>query len=154
MARPTPLSRAHLAARSPSRPATAAASPPASRTAGRKNLRALLAVPMPPQRTAVTLSPSSRPPAPAGIIPPGPGGPSPAARAGGSAGRGYHRGKCRARPDVKDAGVNESSPTRGGAGQDRPGATAEVFHGVGVALVTIFGDDGEIDPGATGKLAV
>jgi dihydrodipicolinate synthase/N-acetylneuraminate lyase len=29
----------------------------------------------------------------------------------------------------------------------------EVFRGVGVALVTIFGDDGEVDPGATGKLA-
>jgi dihydrodipicolinate synthase/N-acetylneuraminate lyase len=27
-----------------------------------------------------------------------------------------------------------------------------VFRGVGVALVTVFGDDGEIDPGATGKL--
>ena len=50
--------------------------------------------------------------------------------------------------------MNESSPTRGGTGQDRPGASADVFHGVGVALVTIFGDDGEIDPGATGKLAV
>jgi dihydrodipicolinate synthase/N-acetylneuraminate lyase len=33
------------------------------------------------------------------------------------------------------------------------GATTEPFRGVGVALVTIFGDDGEIDPGATGKLA-
>jgi dihydrodipicolinate synthase/N-acetylneuraminate lyase len=29
----------------------------------------------------------------------------------------------------------------------------EVFRGAGVALVTIFGDDGEIDPGATSKLA-
>jgi 4-hydroxy-tetrahydrodipicolinate synthase len=28
-----------------------------------------------------------------------------------------------------------------------------LFRGVGVALLTIFGDDGEIDPGATGKLA-
>ena len=28
-----------------------------------------------------------------------------------------------------------------------------MFRGTGVALVTIFGDDGEIDPGATGKLA-
>ena len=28
-----------------------------------------------------------------------------------------------------------------------------MFRGVGVALVTIFDDDGEIDPGATGKLA-
>jgi 4-hydroxy-tetrahydrodipicolinate synthase len=49
--------------------------------------------------------------------------------------------------------VNEPSPIQGGAGQSRPGATTEVFRGVGVALVTIFGDDGEIDPGATGKLA-
>jgi 4-hydroxy-tetrahydrodipicolinate synthase len=29
----------------------------------------------------------------------------------------------------------------------------EVFRGAGVALVTIFGDDGEIDPAATSKLA-
>jgi 4-hydroxy-tetrahydrodipicolinate synthase len=49
--------------------------------------------------------------------------------------------------------VNEPSPIQGGAGRGRPGATTEVFRGVGVALVTIFGDDGEIDPGATGKLA-
>jgi len=49
--------------------------------------------------------------------------------------------------------VNEPSPIQGGASQDRPGATAAVFRGVGVALVTIFGDDGEIDPDATGKLA-
>ena len=49
--------------------------------------------------------------------------------------------------------MNEPSPIQGDAGQDRPGATTEVFRGVGVALVTIFGDDGEIDPGATGKLA-
>jgi dihydrodipicolinate synthase/N-acetylneuraminate lyase len=28
-----------------------------------------------------------------------------------------------------------------------------VFRGVGVALVTVFGSDGEIDPGSTGKLA-
>jgi 4-hydroxy-tetrahydrodipicolinate synthase len=54
---------------------------------------------------------------------------------------------------VKDVDVNEPSPIRGDAGQGRPGATTEVFRGVGVALVTIFGDDGEIDPGATGKLA-
>ncbi|HEY1343568.1 MAG TPA: dihydrodipicolinate synthase family protein, partial [Streptosporangiaceae bacterium] len=47
--------------------------------------------------------------------------------------------------------MNEPSPTQSGAG--RPGATTEVFRGAGVALVTIFGDDGEIDPGATGKLA-
>jgi 4-hydroxy-tetrahydrodipicolinate synthase len=53
---------------------------------------------------------------------------------------------------VEDAGVNESSPIPG-AGQGRPGATAGLFRGVGVALVTIFGDDGETDPGATGKLA-
>src|SRR5215469_12838296 len=154
MPRPTPLSRAHLAARSPSRPATTAASPPAARTPGRKNLRAMLAVPMTPQRTAVTLSPSSRPPAPAGIIPSGPGATFASRPGRPSPGRGYHRGKYRARPDVEDAGVNESSATRGGAGQARPGATAGPFRGVGVALVTIFGDDGEIDPGATGKLAV
>ena len=49
--------------------------------------------------------------------------------------------------------MNEPSPIQGGAGRDRPGATTEVFRGVGVALVTIFGDGGEIDPGATGKLA-
>jgi 4-hydroxy-tetrahydrodipicolinate synthase len=49
--------------------------------------------------------------------------------------------------------VNESSPTLGGAGQDRSGAPTGMFRGVGVALVTIFGDDGEVDPGATGKLA-
>lgn len=30
---------------------------------------------------------------------------------------------------------------------------AELFHGVGVALVTLFDDAGEIDPAATGKLA-
>src|SRR5215469_13237348 len=29
----------------------------------------------------------------------------------------------------------------------------ELFRGVGVALLTMFGDDGAIDPGATGKLA-
>jgi dihydrodipicolinate synthase/N-acetylneuraminate lyase len=29
----------------------------------------------------------------------------------------------------------------------------ELFHGVGVALVTLFGDDGSIDPGGTGELA-
>jgi len=40
--------------------------------------------------------------------------------------------------------VNEPSPTQDGAGQGRPGATTGVFRGVGVALVTIFGDDGEI----------
>jgi 4-hydroxy-tetrahydrodipicolinate synthase len=54
---------------------------------------------------------------------------------------------------VEDADVNEPSPIQGDAGHGRPGATTEVFRGVGVALVTIFGDDGEIDPGATGKLA-
>jgi len=48
--------------------------------------------------------------------------------------------------------VNESSPIPG-TGQGRPGATAGLFRGAGVALVTIFGGDGEIDPGATGKLA-
>jgi 4-hydroxy-tetrahydrodipicolinate synthase len=30
---------------------------------------------------------------------------------------------------------------------------AELFRGVGVALVTIFSDDGAVDPGATGELA-
>ncbi|MBO0817954.1 MAG: dihydrodipicolinate synthase family protein, partial [Actinobacteria bacterium] len=30
---------------------------------------------------------------------------------------------------------------------------AEVFRGVGVALVTIFDEGGDIDPAATGKLA-
>jgi 4-hydroxy-tetrahydrodipicolinate synthase len=30
----------------------------------------------------------------------------------------------------------------------------ELFRGVGVALVTLFGDDGAVDPGATGELAV
>jgi len=50
---------------------------------------------------------------------------------------------------VEDVGVRESSVIPGGAG----GATTEPFRGVGVALVTIFGDDGEVDPGATGKLA-
>jgi 4-hydroxy-tetrahydrodipicolinate synthase len=50
--------------------------------------------------------------------------------------------------------VNESAPMPpGGASGNGPGATTGVFRGVGVALVTIFGDDGEIDPGATGKLA-
>jgi 4-hydroxy-tetrahydrodipicolinate synthase len=29
----------------------------------------------------------------------------------------------------------------------------ELFRGVGVALVTLFGDDGAVDPGATGELA-
>jgi dihydrodipicolinate synthase/N-acetylneuraminate lyase len=53
---------------------------------------------------------------------------------------------------VEDAGVNESAPIPAG-GQDRPGAAAGPFRGVGVALVTIFGDDGETDPGATGKFA-
>ncbi len=48
--------------------------------------------------------------------------------------------------------MNDSSPIPG-TGQDRPGATTGLFRGVGVALVTIFGDDGETDPGATGKLA-
>ena len=48
--------------------------------------------------------------------------------------------------------MNESTSSPG-TGQDLPGATAGLFRGVGVALVTIFGDDGEIDPGATGKLA-
>jgi 4-hydroxy-tetrahydrodipicolinate synthase len=52
-------------------------------------------------------------------------------------------------PNVEDVGVRESSVIPGGAG----GATTEPFRGVGVALVTIFGDDGEVDPGATGKLA-
>jgi dihydrodipicolinate synthase/N-acetylneuraminate lyase len=46
-----------------------------------------------------------------------------------------------------------TAPIPDGADRGRPGAVAGVFHGVGVALVTIFGDDGEIDPGATGKLA-
>ena len=50
---------------------------------------------------------------------------------------------------MEDVGVRESSVIPGGAG----GATIEPFRGVGVALVTIFGDDGEVDPGATGKLA-
>src|SRR5262245_12859844 len=71
MARPTALSRAHLLVRSASRPATAAASPPASRTAGRKFLRAIPAVPMTPQRTVATLPPPLIQ-APAGIIPPVP----------------------------------------------------------------------------------
>ena len=50
---------------------------------------------------------------------------------------------------MEDVGVRESSVIPGGAG----GATTEPFRGVGVALVTIFGDGGEVDPGATGKLA-
>ncbi|HEY5988926.1 MAG TPA: dihydrodipicolinate synthase family protein [Streptosporangiaceae bacterium] len=32
-------------------------------------------------------------------------------------------------------------------------ARSEVFRGVGVALVTIFGEDGTVDPASTGKLA-
>ena len=48
--------------------------------------------------------------------------------------------------------MSESSPIPG-TGQGRPGATTGLFRGVGVALVTIFGDNGETDPGATGKLA-
>ena len=49
--------------------------------------------------------------------------------------------------------MNEPSPIQGDAGPGPGGATTGVFRGAGVALVTIFGDDGEIDPGATGKLA-
>jgi 4-hydroxy-tetrahydrodipicolinate synthase len=58
-------------------------------------------------------------------------------------------GRSAARPNLEDVSVNEPSAIPGGAG----GATTEPFRGVGVALVTIFGDDGEVDPGATGKLA-
>ncbi len=49
-ARPMPLSAAHWAVRSVSRPATAAGSPPASRSEGRNRFRAILAVPRIPQR--------------------------------------------------------------------------------------------------------
>src|SRR5215472_7616651 len=114
----------------------------------------MLAVPMIPQRTAVTLSP-----------PPRPGLWTLSRRRGGVAAqlvtcrplwppgqRGYDREECRAGPNVEDTGVNESASIPG-AGYDLPGATAGLFRGVGVALVTIFGGDGEIDPGATGKLA-
>src|SRR2546429_5142061 len=144
-----PLSRAHLAVRSASRPATAAASPPASRTAGRKFLRAMPAVPMTPHRTtmpsplaaAILALPwaLSCQPRQACRLPPA----LAVMRAVVTIGR------SAARPNVEDIGVKESSVIPGGAG----GATTEPFRGVGVALVTIFGDDGEVDPGATGKLA-
>src|SRR5436305_1841051 len=49
-ARPTPLAAAHPAVRPESRPATAAGSPPASRSEGRNRFRAILAVPSIPQR--------------------------------------------------------------------------------------------------------
>lgn len=48
--------------------------------------------------------------------------------------------------------MNESSGIPAGAGPEGPG-TRGLFRGAGVALVTIFGHDGEIDPVATGKLA-
>ncbi len=47
--------------------------------------------------------------------------------------------------------VNEASGTPADAGGHT--APTGLFRGVAVALVTIFGHDGEIDPGATGKLA-
>jgi len=49
--------------------------------------------------------------------------------------------------------VNESSGTPAGTGQERPGAGTELFRGVGVALVTIFGGTGEVDAAETAKLA-
>src|ERR1700722_18885928 len=51
MARSTPWSAAHRAVRSGSRPATAAAVPPATLSAGRNAALAMLAVLMMPQRT-------------------------------------------------------------------------------------------------------
>src|SRR5215468_12306030 len=98
IARPTPLAAAHCAARPSSRAATAAGSPPASRSEGRNRLRAMLAVPTIPQRTLALIV------------------------------------------------ITRLSPGH------YPGMT-ELFRGTGVALVTLFHDDGAIDPGATGKFA-
>ncbi len=49
--------------------------------------------------------------------------------------------------------MTESSGIPAAAGPERPGSATGLFRGPGVALVTIFGQDGEIDPAATGKLA-
>src|ERR1022692_2457508 len=74
-ARSIPCSRAYCPVRSGSRPATAAATPPARRSPGRKAARAMLAVPMIPQRTAPVpvIFASVLPLVLAGV--PGPGGP-------------------------------------------------------------------------------
>src|SRR5215472_2171016 len=98
IARPMPLAAAHPAVRSVSRPATAAGSPPASRSEGRNRFRAILAVPRIPHRM----------PCPIVITRLSPG---------------HYRGM------------------------------GELFRGPGVALLTLFHDDGSIDPGATGELA-
>src|SRR5579871_3904298 len=57
MARSTPLSLAYFPARPASRPATAAAVPPASRSPGRNWALAMLAVPRMPHRTLLMLPP-------------------------------------------------------------------------------------------------
>src|SRR5215831_9445382 len=98
IARPTPLAAAHPAVRPESRPATAAGSPPASRSEGRNRFRAILAVPRIPQRTLCPIVITRLSP-------------------------GHYRGM------------------------------SEVFRGAGVALLTLFHDDGSIDPGATAGLA-
>jgi 4-hydroxy-tetrahydrodipicolinate synthase len=46
--------------------------------------------------------------------------------------------------------VADPNPAAPNLGTPKP---ASLFSGVGVALVTLFGEDGEIDPGSTGKLA-
>src|SRR5438552_18694608 len=98
IARPAPLAAAHRSVRPGSRPATAAGSPPASRSEGRNRFRAILAVPRIPQRTL--------------------------------------------RPNV----ITRLSP-----GHYR--GMSALFRGPGVALLTLFHDDGPIDPRATARLA-
>lgn len=72
-------------------------------------------------------------------------------RAAASAGTQRQGGRRYGPANVKGrSGVQASAQAAGG------GETADrlpVFRGVGVALVTVFGSDGEIDPGSTAKLA-
>jgi 4-hydroxy-tetrahydrodipicolinate synthase len=51
---------------------------------------------------------------------------------------------------MAEPNVAEPNPAAPNLGTPKP---ATLFSGVGVALVTLFGEDGEIDPGSTGKLA-
>ena len=127
-----PFSAAYRAARSASRPATAAAVPPAARSAGRNAFRAIPAVPRIPQRTRPVRAMSRLPSL------------SPASGMGCGAYRIPTVSRVRIGPPRSLEAVSRNGARR---------AMAALFSGVGVALVTVFTADGEVDPAGTGKLA-
>src|SRR5262249_61733766 len=60
---------------------------------------------------------------------------------------------------ARDLGRADYSPTNAAGHCHHPSSPwhypgmTDLFRGMGVALLTMFGDDGAVDPGATGELA-